>query len=50
MRLAIGVAALWDMLGFLFVYLAMLVHALGVTQMGTWAFDSGKWGKSRALS
>ena len=48
-RLAIGVAALWDMLGFLFVYLAMLVHALGVTQMGTWAFDSGKWGKSRAL-
>lgn len=44
-KLTTHVGAFWDMMGFLFVYLAMLVHALGVTQMGTWVFDSGKlWG------
>ncbi len=41
-RAAKGVGVLWDLTGFLFVYIVMLVHALGITQMGTWALDGGK--------
>ena len=41
-RAAKGVGALWDLTGFLFVYVVMLVHGLSLTQMGTWALDGGK--------